>query len=84
MHANNNKFYFKKNAGIIDILSGDMPKGTKVLNKHLESLIELHNMTGVFARNVQHLFSESDVQVLVGTLKAVYSPYETFKLKCVL
>lgn len=69
------------NKGIIDILSGDMPKGTKVLNKHLEALIELHNMTGVFARNVQHLFSESDVQVLVRTLKAVYSPYETFKLK---
>ncbi|WOK98056.1 embryo yellow protein [Canna indica] len=67
--------------GILDILSGDTPKGTKMLNKHLEALIELHNMTGAFARNIQHLFSESDVQVLLRTLKAVYSPYETFKLK---
>lgn len=61
-----------------------MPKGTKILHKHLEALIELHNMTGAFARNIQHLFSESDVQILLKTLKAVYSPYETFKLKCVL
>lgn len=66
-------------AGILDILSGDMPKGTKIQNKHLEALIELHNMTTIFARNIQHLFSESDLQVLKSTLKAVYSPYESFK-----
>ncbi|KAG0491921.1 hypothetical protein HPP92_005319 [Vanilla planifolia] len=63
----------------VDILSGGMPKGTKFQNKHLEELIELHNMTTTFARNIQHLFSESDVSILVGTLKAVYSPYEMSK-----
>jgi len=67
------------NAGILDILSGDMPKGIKIQAKHLEALIELHNMTATFARNVQHLFSESDLRVLMDTLKAVYLPYESFK-----
>lgn len=79
-----NNFYLYLHAGITDILSGDVPKGTKILSRHLESLIELHNMTGAFAKNIQHLFSESDLQILLKTLKAVYSPYETFKLKCVL
>ena len=67
------------NAGILDILSGDMPKGIKIQAKHLEALIELHNMTATFARNVQHLFSESDLRVLMDMLKAVYLPYESFK-----
>ncbi|KAG0491930.1 hypothetical protein HPP92_005328 [Vanilla planifolia] len=71
-------FTLNKN-GNVDILSGGMPKGTKFQNKHLEELIELHNMTTTFARNIQHLFSESDVSILVGTLKAVYSPYEMSK-----
>ncbi|XP_077245073.1 conserved oligomeric Golgi complex component-related / COG complex component-like protein [Tasmannia lanceolata] len=65
--------------GIMDVLAGDMPKGIKIQTKHLEALIELHNMTGAFARNIQHLFSESDLQVLLTTLKAVYSPYESYK-----
>ncbi|KAK9291846.1 hypothetical protein L1049_019796 [Liquidambar formosana] len=65
--------------GILDILSGDMPKGNKIQIKHIEALIELHNMTGIFARNIQHLFSESDLKVLLDTLKAVHSPYESFK-----
>ncbi|WCJ36477.1 Conserved oligomeric Golgi complex subunit 7 [Euphorbia peplus] len=65
--------------GILDILSGEMPKGIKIQTKHLETLIELHNMTGTFARNIQHLFSESDLRVLLDTLKAVYLPYESFK-----
>lgn len=65
--------------GIMDIISEDIPKGTKIHDKHLEALIELHNMTSAFARNIQHLFSESDNQVLSSTLKAVYSPYESFK-----
>ncbi|KAJ4956701.1 hypothetical protein NE237_013484 [Protea cynaroides] len=65
--------------GILDILSGDIPKGTKIQTRHLEALIELHNMTGAFARNIQHLFSESDLQVLLDTLKAVYSPYASYK-----
>jgi hypothetical protein len=56
-----------------------MPKGIKIQTKHLEALIELHNMTGTFARNIQHLFSESDLRVLMDTLKAVYFPYESFK-----
>lgn len=67
--------------GILDILSGDISKGTGVQTKHLESLIGLHNMTGTFARNIQHLFSESDLQILLDTLKTVFSPYETFKLR---
>ncbi|KDP22425.1 hypothetical protein JCGZ_26256 [Jatropha curcas] len=65
--------------GILDILSGDMPKGIKIQTKHLEALIELHNMTGTFARNIQHVFSESELRVLLDTLKAVYLPYESFK-----
>ncbi|XP_010264264.1 PREDICTED: conserved oligomeric Golgi complex subunit 7 [Nelumbo nucifera] len=65
--------------GVLDILSGDMPKGTKIQTKHLEALIELHNMTGTFARNIQHLFLESDLQVLLDTVKAIYSPYELYK-----
>jgi len=68
----------------MDILSGDMPKGTKIQDKHLEALIDLHNMTGAFARNLQHLFSKSDIQVLLSTLKAVYSPYESFKQRYIL
>uniref|UniRef100_A0A0D9WT34 Conserved oligomeric Golgi complex subunit 7 n=1 Tax=Leersia perrieri TaxID=77586 RepID=A0A0D9WT34_9ORYZ len=67
--------------GILDVLSGDLPKSTKLQNKHLGALIDLHNMTGTFARNIQHLFSESDVAVLLNTLKAIYSPYETFKAR---
>ncbi|KAL8253293.1 hypothetical protein R6Q59_036986 [Mikania micrantha] len=65
--------------GVLDILSGDMPKGVKVQTKHLDALIDLHNMTGSFARNVQHLFGESDLNVLRDTLKAIYLPYESFK-----
>nr|BAD45448.1 oligomeric golgi complex 7-like [Oryza sativa Japonica Group] len=67
--------------GILDVLSGDLPKSTKLQNKHLGALIDLHNMTGTFARNIQHLFSESDLLVLLNTLKAIYSPYETFKAR---
>ncbi|KAL8554270.1 hypothetical protein ACS0TY_002459 [Phlomoides rotata] len=65
--------------GILDILSGDLPKGVKIQTKHLDALIELHNLTGSFARNIQHLFSDSDLQLLLDTLKAVYFPYESFK-----
>ncbi|KAK4285179.1 hypothetical protein QN277_001912 [Acacia crassicarpa] len=65
--------------GLSDILSGDMQKGIKIQTKHLEALIELHNTTGTFARNIQHLFSDSDLQVLMDVLKAVYLPYESFK-----
>lgn len=56
-----------------------MHKGIKIQTKHLEALIELHNMTGTFARNIQHLFSVSDIRVLRDVLKAVYLPYELFK-----
>ncbi|CAN4093510.1 unnamed protein product [Withania somnifera] len=65
--------------GIIDISNGDLPKGAKIQTKHLETLIELHNTTGSFARNIQHLFSDADPQVLFDALKAVYLPYESFK-----
>lgn len=72
-------FFMLRISGILDILSGDMPKGIKIQSKHIEALIELHNMTGTFARNVQHLFSESDLHDLLDTLKSVYLPYESFK-----
>ncbi|KAL9226723.1 hypothetical protein vseg_002501 [Gypsophila vaccaria] len=66
--------------GILDLMSStDMPKGIKIDSKHLDAIIELHNMTSTFARNIQHIFSESEINVLLDTLKAVYSPYETFK-----
>ncbi|XP_073034961.1 conserved oligomeric Golgi complex subunit 7 [Primulina eburnea] len=65
--------------GILDILSGDLPKGVKMQTKHLAALIELHSITGTFARNIQHLFSDSDLPVLLNTLKALYLPFETFK-----
>lgn len=65
--------------GILDILSGDLPKGVKMQTKHLEALIELHSITGTFARNIQHLFSDSDLPVLLNTLKALYLPFGTFK-----
>lgn len=58
-----------------------MPKGVKIQTRHLEALIDLHNMTGTFARNIQHLFSESDLNILINTLKAVYFPFEAFKQK---
>ncbi|KAL2936530.1 Conserved oligomeric Golgi complex subunit 7 [Bienertia sinuspersici] len=67
--------------GTLDLLSGDMPKGIKMHSKHLDAMIELHNLTSTFARNIQHLFSESRMQVLLDTMKAVYSPFETFKQK---
>ncbi|XP_021769234.1 conserved oligomeric Golgi complex subunit 7-like [Chenopodium quinoa] len=66
--------------GTLDLLSGDMPKG-KIHSKHLDAMIELHNVTSTFARNIQHLFSESAMQVLLDTMKAIYSPFETFKKK---
>lgn len=65
--------------GILDVLSGDMPKGIKIQRKHLEALIELHNVTQTFARNIQHLFSDSDLRVLMDTVKAIYFPYDSFK-----
>lgn len=66
-------------SGVLDILSTDLPNGVKVQTKHLEALIELHNTTGSFARNIQHLFSSSDLQILLETLKSIYLPYESFK-----
>ncbi|XP_062118532.1 conserved oligomeric Golgi complex subunit 7-like [Humulus lupulus] len=65
--------------GLLDIMSGDMLKGIKIQRKHLEALIELHNVTQTFARNIQHSFSDSDLRVLMDTLKVVYSPFESFK-----
>ncbi|RAL51362.1 unnamed protein product [Cuscuta campestris] len=65
--------------GIIDISTGDLSKGVKVQTKHLDALIELHNTTGSFARNIQHLFSDTDLQVMLDALKAIYHPFETFK-----
>ncbi|XP_019149687.1 PREDICTED: conserved oligomeric Golgi complex subunit 7-like isoform X2 [Ipomoea nil] len=65
--------------GILDISTGDLSKGVKVQTKHLDALIELHNTTGSFARNIQHLFSDTGLQVMLDVLKAIYRPFESFK-----
>lgn len=65
--------------GVLDILSADIPKSVKIQTKHLEALIELHNTTGSFARNIQHLFSNADLPVLLDAVKSIYLPYESFK-----
>lgn len=70
---------FSKFSGVLDILSADIPKSVKVQTKHLEALIELHNTTGSFARNIQHLFSNADLPVLLDAMKSIYLPYESFK-----
>jgi conserved oligomeric Golgi complex subunit 7 len=56
----------------MDVLSGDLPKSTKLQNKHLQALIELHNVTGTFARNIQHLFSESDLAIMLNTFSTYF------------
>ncbi|CAN6460799.1 unnamed protein product [Victoria cruziana] len=65
--------------GILDILSGDVSKGARLQTRHLEALMELHNMTSAFAKNIEHLFSGSDSQIIPHAIKAVYSPYEPYK-----
>ncbi|XP_057524780.1 conserved oligomeric Golgi complex subunit 7 isoform X1 [Amaranthus tricolor] len=67
--------------GTLDLLSGDIPKGIKINSKHLDAMIELHNVTNTFAKNIQHLFLETNTQVLLDTVKAIYTPFETFKQK---
>lgn len=60
-------------------LLGDSQKAEKFQDTQLGLLITLHNMTGTFSRNVQHLFSVVEVEDLVNTLRAIYSPYEGYK-----
>jgi hypothetical protein len=67
--------------GVLDVSFGAVPTSTELQNQHLVALIELHNMTDTFAMKVEHLFSESDRRVLLTTLEAIYSPYETFKVR---
>eukprot|EP01018_Ginkgo_biloba_P014591 Gb_05711 [translate_table: standard] len=66
-------------SGLSDISVGEPLRSNKITIKHLEILIELHNMTGAFARNVHHLFASADIADLANTLRAVYSPYEAYK-----
>lgn len=70
---------FRASPGLSDISFGDAVRSNKVKTKHLETLMELHNMTGAFARNVQHLFADADTSALANTLRAIYSPYESYK-----
>lgn len=76
----NNSVFFTI-SGTLDLLSGDIPKGIKINSKHLDAMIELHNVTNTFAKNIQHLFLETNTQVLLDTVKAIYTPFETFKQK---
>ena len=74
-------FIFFLSPGVLDVLSDDLPKTTKLQNTNLVALIELHNRTGTFAGIIRHIFSESGRRVLLNTMKAIYSPYETFKMR---
>lgn len=65
--------------GLSDMSVRVASRSNKIKTKHMETLIELHNMTGTFAKNIHHLFSVADVAVLANTLKAIYSPYESYK-----
>ncbi|KAM0889953.1 hypothetical protein ACQ4PT_027356 [Festuca glaucescens] len=67
--------------GVLDDLLDDLPKSTKLQNTHLVALIEVHNMTDTFARIIRHIFSESDRGILLDTMKAIYYPYEVFKVR---
>lgn len=60
-------------------LPGDGQKAEKFQHTQLGLLIMLHNMTGTFSRNVQHLFALIDAEDLVNVLRAIYSPYEGYK-----
>lgn len=59
--------------------AGDGPKTEKFQRTQLGLLITLHNMTGTFARNIQHLFNSIEEEDMVKVLKAIYSPYEGYK-----
>ncbi|BBN04234.1 conserved oligomeric Golgi complex subunit 7 [Marchantia polymorpha subsp. ruderalis] len=48
-------------------------------SSRLGLLIALHNMTGEFAKNVQHLLSGFETPEVARVLKAVYVPYEGYK-----
>lgn len=65
--------------GLSDLSAGETFRSIGIKTKHLEILIELHNMTGAFVRNINHLFSVADTTVLANTLRALYSPYESYK-----
>eukprot|EP00249_Psilotum_nudum_P015430 c25323_g1_i1 orf=411-2639(+) len=60
-------------------LLGEGTKVERIQGAKLELLILLHNITGTFARNVQHLLATVDPADLVSTLRAIYLPYEMYK-----
>eukprot|EP00250_Pteridium_aquilinum_P011176 c19884_g1_i1 orf=304-2817(-) len=60
-------------------LPGDGQKTGKLQHTQLGLLITLHNMTGTFSRNVQHLFTLIEAEDLVNVLRGIYSPYEGYK-----
>ncbi|GFY83284.1 conserved oligomeric Golgi complex component-related / COG complex component-like protein [Actinidia rufa] len=65
--------------GVLDIISGDMLKGIKVQTKHLEALMELHNMTAakkgfvVWPPGKMEVYDSSDL--IIGGMKNGYGPY---------
>ncbi|KAL3694263.1 hypothetical protein R1sor_007914 [Riccia sorocarpa] len=58
---------------------GENPVAEKGRSSRLGLLIVLHNMTGEFAKNVQHLLSDFEASEVARVLKAVYVPYEGYK-----
>ncbi|KAL2633454.1 hypothetical protein R1flu_004933 [Riccia fluitans] len=58
---------------------GETPAAEKGRSSRLGLLIVLHNMTGEFAKNLQHLLSSFAVSEVARVLKAVYAPYEGYK-----
>ncbi|CAM6118369.1 unnamed protein product [Calypogeia fissa] len=59
-----------------DSENGGVEKGR---SSGLGTLIALHNVTGEFAKNVQHLLSGIDLSEVARVLTAVYTPYEGYK-----
>ncbi|KAH7292646.1 hypothetical protein KP509_29G079000 [Ceratopteris richardii] len=84
MSSISTSFTLRIESSSFDILSGAGPtddgqKGEKLQHTQLGLLIALHNMTGTFARNIQHLFGSIESEDMVRVLSAIYSPYEGFK-----
>lgn len=71
--------YHRRPSALDDGFSRDSQKGEKIQGTQLGLLITLHNMSGAFARNVQHLFGSIEVADLVSVLRAIFSPYEGYK-----
>ncbi|MCO5569270.1 hypothetical protein L7F22_022982 [Adiantum nelumboides] len=80
MSSISTSFSLRIESSSFDILSLSGPAdGSKAQHTQLGLLITLHNMTGTFARNIQHLLNSIEAEDMVKVLNAIYSPYEGFK-----